>query len=76
MRKNKGQNRSLASTFSPSTKLTDVSGNPSESYDWGHMAVVRREWLYEFGHPYVNAFAPTIWEITDIEMKVRKELYP
>ncbi|MEK6286201.1 MAG: hypothetical protein AABO57_10705 [Acidobacteriota bacterium] len=59
-----------------STKLTDTSGNPSESYHWRQMAAVRREWQHEFGSPYANTFELTIPEIISIERRVRKELYP
>ena len=58
------------------TTLTDTSGNPSESYDWRHMAEVRQEWQHEFWHPYVDAFELTLAEITRIETQVRRELYP
>jgi hypothetical protein len=78
MRKHNRQNHfiAIANDGSPSTNLSDTAGNPSESYDWGHMAVVRQEWLHQFGQPYVNAFEPTVREITNTEMQVRKELYP
>ena len=59
-----------------STKLTDTSGNPSESYDWGQMAAVRQEWQDEFWRPSVNGFEMTLAEITNIETQVRRELYP
>jgi hypothetical protein len=54
----------------------DTSGNPSESYHWGHLAAVRREWLHEFWHPQVDAFPMTLAEIRTIESQVRRELYP
>ena len=60
----------------PSTRLTDTSGNPSESYHWGHMAAVRREWQLEFWSPTVNGFELTLSEIRSIETRVRRELYP
>ena len=60
----------------PFTKLTDTSGNPSESYHWRHMAAVRREWQHEFWCPPVNGFELTLAEITNIETHVRRELYP
>jgi hypothetical protein len=59
-----------------STKLTDTSGNPSESYHWGQMAAVRREWQYELWRPSVNGFEMSLAEITNIETRVRRELYP
>ncbi len=59
-----------------STRLTDTSGNPKESYHWRHMAAVRREWMQEFWRPYANALEPTLMEIISAEMRVRKELYP
>jgi len=57
-------------------KLTDTSGNPSESYHWPQMAAVRREWRHEFWCPHVNGFEPTLAEIIDNERWVRRELYP
>jgi hypothetical protein len=56
--------------------LTDTSGNPSESYDWRHMAEVRREWQHEFWLPCVDTFELTVAEVRNIEMRVRRELYP
>jgi hypothetical protein len=40
------------------------------------MAAVRQEWQNEFWHPYVNGFELTLAEITNIETRVRRELYP
>jgi hypothetical protein len=76
MRRNNSQLRVIASSPAPSTKLTDTSGNPSESYHWRHMAEVRREWQHEFWRPCVDAFELTLTEIRSIEMRVRRELYP
>jgi hypothetical protein len=79
MRKNKNQLKVIARSSSPQTSRTDTSGNPSESYHWGHMATVRREWQHQFRQPYVNAvnaLEPTLFEITSTEMRVRTELYP
>lgn len=76
MRKSNSQLRLIANSPMPSTRLTDTSGNPSESYHWGQMAAVRREWQHEFWRPYANAFELTIPEIISIERRVRKELYP
>ena len=76
MRKSNSQLRLIANSPMPSTRLTDTSGNPSESYHWGQMAAVRREWQHEFWRPDANAFELTIPEIISIERRVRKELYP
>jgi len=76
MRRNNRQLRLTADSPVVSTTLTETSGNPSESYNWIQMAAVRREWQYEFWHPYVNGFELTLAEITNIEMRVRRELYP
>jgi hypothetical protein len=76
MRRNNRQLRLIADTPAASTKLTDTSGNPSESYYWRHMAAVRREWQHEFWRPSVNGFELTLAEITNIETRVRRELYP
>jgi hypothetical protein len=40
------------------------------------MEAVRREWQDEFSLPYVIGFEPTLAEITNIESRVRRELYP
>lgn len=40
------------------------------------MAAVRREWQHEFWHPYGDGFELTLAEITNIETRVRRELYP
>ena len=58
------------------SKLTDTSGNPSESYHWSQMAAVRREWQHEFWRGDVNGFELSVAEIRSIEMRVRRELYP
>jgi hypothetical protein len=76
MRRNNSQLKLIADTPARSTRLTDTSGNPSESYHWNHMAAVRREWQNEFWRPYANAFELTIPEVISIERRVRKELYP
>jgi len=76
MKKIKSQLSFIASNLAESTRLTDTSGNPRESYHWRQMAAVRREWLHEFWRPYVNALEPTLMEIISAEMRVRKELYP
>jgi hypothetical protein len=76
MRRNHSQLRLMTDTPVASTKLTDTSGNPSESYHWRHMADVRREWQQEFWRPSVNGFEMTLAEITNIETRVRRELYP
>ena len=75
MKKIKSQLRLIGSNLAESTRLTDTSGNPSESYYWGHMMAVRREWRYWIGQPYVNALEPTLIEILSAEMRVREELY-
>ena len=76
MTRNNRQLRLTADSPFPSTTLTDTSGNPSESYHWRQMAAVRQEWQQEFWHPYVNAFELSLAEITNIETRVRRELYP
>ena len=76
MRKTKSQFSLIVSNLTESTKLTDTSGNPKESYHWRHMAAVRGEWQHEFRHPNANALEPTLIEIMRIETQVRKELYP
>jgi hypothetical protein len=75
MRRNNSQLRVVSGPAS-FAKLTDTSGNPSESYHWSQMAAVRREWQHEFGRPYVNGFELTLAEIRSIETRVRRELYP
>ena len=70
------QLRIIAGSPAPSTRLTDTSGNPSESYDWRHMVEVRREWQHEFWLPFVDTFELTVAEVKSIEMRVRRELYP
>ena len=76
MRRNNRQVRLIADTPVPSTKLTDTSGNPSESYHWRQMAAVRQEWQDEFWRPSVNGSEMSLAEITNIETRVRRELYP
>ena len=76
MRRTNNQLRLVASSLASSENLTDTSGNPSESYNWRHMATVRREWQHEFWSPCVNALELTLSEIMSIETRVRKELYP
>lgn len=76
MRRNYSQLRVIVNSPAPSAKLTDTAGNPSESYHWRQMAAVRREWQHEFWRPYVDAFELTLAEITNIETRVRRELYP
>lgn len=76
MRKPNRQLRFIANSLAPPTRVSDTSGNPSESYHWRHMAAVRREWIHEFWLP--RAYVPelTLSEIVNIETRVRKELYP
>lgn len=76
MRRNNRQLKLVTDTPVASTKLTDTSGNPSESYHWSQMAAVRREWQHEFSRPYVSGFELTLAEITNVETMVRRELYP
>jgi hypothetical protein len=76
MRRNNSQLTVIASSPAPFSKLTDTSGNPSESYHWRHMAEVRQEWQHEFWRPCVDAFELTLAEVRSIEMRVRRELYP
>lgn len=76
MRRNTRQLRLIADNPGASTKQTDTSGNPSESYYWRQMAAVRQEWQNEFWRPPVNGFELTLAEITNIETRVRRELYP
>ena len=76
MRRNNRQLKLIADTPVASTKLTDTSGNPSESYHWRQMAAVRQEWQCEFSRPNVSGFEMTLAEITNIETRVRRELYP
>ena len=76
MIKSNSQLRLIVKSPIPSTRLTDTSGNPSESYHWRHMAAVRREWQHEFSLPYVNDVDFPLSEIMRIETRVRRELYP
>ena len=76
MRRNNRQLRLVADTPAVTTKLTDTSGNPSESYNWRHMAAVHGEWRHEFWRPREHEFELGLAEITRIETQVRRELYP
>jgi hypothetical protein len=76
MRRTNNQLRLVANSPAASTKLTDTSGNPSESYDWRHMATLRREWQHEFWRPTMNILELAPGERVFIEARVRKELYP
>ena len=76
MRRTNRQLRVIVRSPAPNVNLTDTSGNPSESYYWGHLAALRQEWLHEFWSPGVDTFELTVAEIRSIEMRVRKELYP
>jgi hypothetical protein len=76
MRRNNSQLRVVVSSPAQFAKLTDTSGNPSESYHWSQMEAVRREWQHEFWRPHVNGFELTLAEIRSIETRVRMELYP
>lgn len=76
MRINNTQLRLIADPPAVSTRLTDTSGNPSESYHWRQMAAVRQAWRHEFRRPYVNGFELSLAEIQNIETQVRRELYP
>ena len=76
MRRNNRQPRVVADFAAAATNLTDTTGNPSESYHWGHLAALRREWMNEFWRPRVDAFEMTLAEIRAIESRVRRELYP
>jgi hypothetical protein len=76
MRRTNNQLTLLSNSLAASAKLTDTSGNPSESYHWRHMATVRRDWQHEFWCPSVNQLELTPGERVGIEAQVRKELYP
>lgn len=76
MRRNSTHLRLIAESPVSSNRLTDTSGNPSESYYWRHMAAVRREWQNEYWRPHVDAVVLTLTEIRGIESRVRRELYP
>ena len=76
MRRNNRLLRLIVDAPGVSTQLTDTSGNPSESYHWRQMAAVRSEWQHEFWRPSVNRIELTLAEITNIETRVRRELYP
>jgi len=76
MTRNKRQLRLITETPAAPTRLTDTSGNPSESYHWRQMAAVRREWQNEFWIPYPTGSEMTLADITNIETQVRRELYP
>ena len=76
MRRTNSQLRLTVSNPAAYSKLTDTSGNPSESYHWRQMAAVRREWQHEFRTHDINPFELSVAEIRSIEMRVRRELYP
>ena len=76
MKRNNSQLRIVADFAAATTNFTDTSGNPSESYHWGHLAALRREWVHEFWCPRVDAFEMTLAEVRAIESRVRTELYP
>lgn len=76
MKPNNRQLRLIADTPAVSIKLTDASGDPSESYRWTHMAAVRRELRHEFGIQHAGRFELQLAEIARIEAQVRRELYP
>ena len=76
MRKTNSQLRLIVDSPIPSDRLTDTSGNPSETYHWRHMAAVRREWQQEFSLPYVTDVDFPLSEIMSIETRVKRELYP
>jgi hypothetical protein len=75
MRKTNTQLKLLAKSIAPATKLTDASGNPSESYNWRHMSAVRRAWQQEYWRPSLNSLDLSVAEIMSIEAQVRRELY-
>ena len=76
MRKSISQLKGNADAPPLPIKRTETPGNSSESYDWEHMAAVRREWLHQFRRPRKSAPDLTVTEIKSIEERVRKELYP
>jgi hypothetical protein len=76
MRGNNKQPGLIADAAAASTNLRDTCGDPRESYNWRHLAALRREWLHEFWRPHVDAFEMTLAEIRTIESQVRRELYP
>lgn len=76
MRKSNSRLKLIVDKPIPSIRLTDTSGNPSESYHWRHMAAVRREWQHEFRLPQVEDVDFPLSEIMSIETQVRRELYP
>jgi hypothetical protein len=76
VRNSKRQLRLMPDNPGPSTKQTDTSGNPSETYNWAHLAAVRQEWQHQIRYPYVNMLRPSETEIRSIERWVRNELYP
>jgi hypothetical protein len=76
MRRTNRQLRVIINSPAPNVNLTDTSGSPSESYNWGHLANLRREWLHEFWTPRADNLELTFAEITSIETLVRGELYP
>jgi hypothetical protein len=76
MRRTNNQLRLVAKSLAASTKGTDTSGNPSETYHWRHMTTVRREWQHEFWCPTIIPLELTLDDRVGIEARVRKELYP
>jgi hypothetical protein len=77
MRRTNRQLRVIINSPTPNVNLTDTSGSPSESYNWDHLANLRREWLHEFWTPPgADNLELTFAEITSIETLVRGELYP
>jgi hypothetical protein len=76
MRRTNRKLRAIVSSPAANVNLTDTSGNPSESYHWGHLAALRHEWLHEFWRPGGDSSELTVAEIRSIETRVRKELYP
>jgi disulfide oxidoreductase YuzD len=76
MRNSQSQLRLVPGNPGPSTKQTDTSGNPSETYHWAQLAAVRQEWQHQFRYPYVNMLQPSAIEIRTVERWVREELYP
>jgi hypothetical protein len=76
MRRNNRRLKLIADGAAATATLTDISGNPSESYDWRHLAAVHREWIQEFWVPRLDVFEMSLAEIRRIELQVRRELYP
>ena len=74
MRRDNRQPDSLPMPPVKSTKLSDTSGNPSESYDWRQLAVVRQEWQQAFRYPYVNRFELTLAELRTLNRELEGAL--